>query len=486
MSKKLLTKIKQEQNKTLTENLATAYNSTGIFLLDLFGQAGALRSRIDVIPNKYVKALNEDELLATKLAFYTRDIKGGLGERDAARKMFETLAIYRPEIMKKNLKYIAEFGRYDDLLCLLDTPVEQDVIALISTQLNEDLYNMKHGKPISLLGKWLPSINTSSCLTRKKAQKLIKNLGMSNKTYRQTLASLRAYTNVVEVRLSNKDYDYIRYENIPSYAMHRYNHAFYRNDEKRFSEYLQSLRKGESKVNASVLFPYDLVFDFLYGRNNYIDEIAQKQWEALPEYVEGENKILIMADVSGSMNGRPLATSIGLAIYFAQRNKGVFHNKFMTFSKRPELVEIVGKTLKEQIISVKSANWQMNTNLEAAFELILNTAINNNLSNEDLPESIVIISDMEIDACTYQDSWGFYDEMKNRFKDKGFKIPTIVFWNVDSRNDSFHIDDDKKGVILASGQSASIFKTIIKAKDISPYQYMVNVLSDERYDVISI
>ena len=486
MPEKLLAKIKNQQNKKLTENLASAYSSTNSALLDLFAQAGALRTRVDSIPNKFVNALNEDELLATKLAFYTRDVRGGLGERDAAREMLRTLAVYRPEIMKKNIDYIAEYGRYDDLLYLLDTPCEKEVIGIISRQLSEDLENMKHGKAISLLSKWLPSINTSSASARKKAQKLVKALNMTNKSYRQTLASLRAYSNVVEVRLSNKDYDYLRYDAIPSYAMKKYNRTFVRRDKQRFNAYLESLKKGETKINASVLYPYDIVYQYLYGQGNYVDEIAEQQWLALPEYVDGENKMLIMADVSGSMHGRPMATSVGLAIYFAERNKGVFHNKFMTFSSEPELVEVKGETLAEKITSVKRANWNNNTNLEAAFDLVLNAAVSSNLPQEDLPKSIVIISDMEIDQCSRQRTWGFYDEMKQRFEDNGYVIPNIVFWNVEARNDTFHIDENKQGVILVSGQSASVFKTVTKVFDMTPYEYMVMVLSDSRYDKITV
>ena len=486
MSEKLLAKIKNKQNKKLTENLASAYSSTNSALLDLFAQAGALRARIGCVPNKFVNALNEDELLATKLAFYTRDIRGGLGERDAAREMFKTLAVYKPEIMKKNIEHIAEYGRFDDLLYLLDTPCEKEVIDIISRQLSEDLENMKHGKAISLLSKWLPSINTSSASARKKAQKLVKAFNMTNKSYRQTLASLRAYSNVVEVRLSNKDYDYLRYDAIPSYAMKRYKNTFANKDKQRFNAYLESLKKGETKINASVLYPYDIVYQYLYGRGNYVDEIAEQQWLALPEYVDGENKMLIMADVSGSMHGRPMATSVGLAIYFAERNKGVFHNKFMTFSAKPELVEVKGETLAEKIKSVESANWDMNTNLEAAFDLVLNAAVSSSLPQEDLPRSIVIISDMEIDQCSRQRTWGFYDEMKQRFEDHGYVIPNIVFWNVEARNDTFHIDENKQGVILVSGQSASVFKTVTKVFDMTPYEYMVMVLSDSRYDKITV
>lgn len=482
-----LNDIKKEQNKKLTENGATALNSSGTALLDLFATSGALRERNDKeIENMFIKAMVEDKTLATKLAFYTRDIRGGLGERRTARIMFKALANHYPQIMLDNIHLLFEYGRCDDLLSLLDSEIESKVIELISKTLKEDLTNMTKGKSISLLAKWLPSVNTSSIKSRKLANKIANALNLSSKEYRKTLSSLRAYLNVTEVRMSSKDYSLIKYDEVPSYAMHNYSNAFRRNDLDRFTTYLESLKKGETKINSSTLYPYDIIEKILYSNNNIDNTVLEEQWKALPNYVEGDNKFLVMADVSGSMYGRPLATSVGLAMYFAERNKGEFANKFMTFSYRPELVEIKGKTLYEKIKYISNADWEMNTNLEAAFNLVLDTAVKHNTKKEDLPTSILIISDMEIDECTNVSKWSFYDEMKKRFEDNGYEIPNIVFWNVNARNNTFHADMNAKGVQLASGQSPSVFKSLVSGIYLTPYEYMLSVLNSPRYVQINV
>ncbi|MBO7697656.1 MAG: DUF2828 family protein, partial [Erysipelotrichaceae bacterium] len=352
----LLDKIKDEQNYTLTENDALAFESTKSALVDLFAIAGAMRERDDSeIIDKFAKAMAEDNLLATRIAFYTRDVRGGLGERRTGRLMLHYLAVNYPAIFRKNLEYIVDYGRWDDLVYLLkDMP--DDIVLIIKKQLEQDLKDMADNKPVSLMAKWLPSVNTSNYETVKMGRYLAKELGMSEKQYRKTLSSLRRYINVVEVNLSAKRYEDIIYPEVPSLAMNRYRKAFKRNDEERFDDYLQKVSTGEAKINASVLYPYDIVEKYLYHVNG-VDPVLEEQWKALPNYVEGENKFLIMADVSGSMYGRPMATSVGLSIYFASRNKGPFANHFMTFSAEPKLVEIKGNNLYEQIRYIIRAEW---------------------------------------------------------------------------------------------------------------------------------
>ncbi|MBP5280680.1 MAG: DUF2828 family protein [Erysipelotrichaceae bacterium] len=480
----LLDKIKDEQNYTLTENDALAFESTKSALVDLFAIAGAMRERDDSeIIDKFAKAMAEDNLLATRIAFYTRDVRGGLGERRTGRLMLHYLAVNYPAIFRKNLEYIVDYGRWDDLVYLLkDMPDE--IVMIIKKQLEQDLKDMADNKPVSLMAKWLPSVNTSNYETVKMGRYLAKELGMSEKQYRKTLSSLRRYINVVEVNLSAKRYEDIIYPEVPSLAMNRYRKAFKRNDEERFDDYLQKVSTGEAKINASVLYPYDIVEKYLYHVNG-VDPVLEEQWKALPNYVEGENKFLIMADVSGSMYGRPMATSVGLSIYFASRNKGLFANHFMTFSAEPKLVEIKGNNLYEQIRYIIRAEWGMNTNLEAAFRLLLYTAVKHKVPKEDMPQSIVVITDMEIDACTSPD-WTFYDLMKKDFEANGYDMPNIVFWNVNSRNNTYHASFDRKGVQLASGQSTVVFESLVKGLDLTPYDYMLTVINAPRYERITV
>lgn len=306
---------------------------------------------------------------------------------------------------------------------------------------------------------------------------------MSERSYRKTLAQLRRYLNVTEVDLSACSYEKILYPQVPSKAMNNYRNAFLRNDEERFREYLDKVSGGEEKINASVLYPYDIVEKILYGGVEN-DPVLEAQWKALPNYVEDEKRCLIMADVSGSMSGRPMATSIGLAIYFAERNKGPFAGRFMTFSARPELVEIKGENLAEKIRYVENAEWNMNTDLEAAFDLVLRTAVRNKVKQEDLPESIVVITDMEFDTCVSGNDL-FYDTMKAKYEAFGYQIPNIVFWNVRSGKSTYQASFDRPGVQLASGQSPVVFESLAKGVNMTPQEYMLSVLNSERYEPIT-
>lgn len=480
----LLENIKNEQNRTLTENGAPALNTTSNALVDLFATSGALRNRDgNEITRMFAKAMAEDRLLATRMAFYTRDVRGGLGERRTGRLMFKYLAANYPEILNKNLEYIPEYGRWDDLVCLLYDAPEQ-ITSLIKKQLTLDIENKNKSLPVSLLAKWLPSVNASNRETVKNGKYLAKKLGMSEAEYRKTLSSLRAYLNVIETDMSAKRFSDIDYSAVPSKAMNNYRNAFRRNDAERFDEFLIKVESGEAKINASVLYPYDIVEKYLYGSQGD-DMVLEQQWNALPDYLEGENKFLIMADVSGSMTGRPMATSIGLAMYFAQRNQGPFANTFMTFSAVPELVTIKGKTLYDKLNYIQNSAWGMNTDLEAAFNLVLYTAVKYNVPKDEMPTSIVVITDMEIDRCVSND-WLFYDLMKTRFALNGYDIPNIVFWNVNSRKNTFHASFDRKGVQLASGQSPSVFESLVKAVNLTPYEYMLEVVNGERYEKITV
>lgn len=262
-----------------------------------------------------------------------------------------------------------------------------------------------------------------------------------------------------------------------------YRRAFAKHDPDGFSEFINKADKREVKINASTLYPYDIVEKILYEKEN--NKVLEAQWKALPDYVEQGTNALIMADVSGSMYGRPMATSIGLAIYFAERNTGAYHNLFMTFSSNPQIVTLKGETLHQKIINVAKANWGGSTNLKAAFEKVLDIAEENNVSQEEMPKAIVVISDMEIDYCGNKD-WSFYDKMASKFRKAGYIIPNIIFWNVNSRHDVFHADATRKGVQLASGQSVTVFKQVLQNLGYNPIEAMENTINSERYDCITI
>lgn len=480
--------MKKETTKTLTENGGNAYNTTGASsVLDLFAIAGAMRNRIDELPSKFMDACQEDTLLATRLMFYTRDIRGGLGERDAFRSMLVTLSTLRPYTVIKNIALIPFYGRWDDLFVLVDTPVENEMLSFVFKQLIQDIGDMKNGAQISLLAKWMPSINASSPKTKRLARKFAKFLGLTEANYRRTLSTMRAYLNVLERKMSRKEWESIQYNQVPSRAMNVYRRAFYRNDELRFTQYLDDVAEGKQEIKAGTLYPYDIIEKYIgYGyRTQGEDAVLEAQWKALPNYIEGENNIVIMADVSGSMYGRPIATSIGLAIYFAERNQGAYKDLFMTFSARPEFVKLKGRSLVEKIRNAESADWDMNTNLEAAFQEVLSVAVTNKVPSDEMPKAIVVISDMEIDSAIFWNSnWGFYENLEKTYAEYGYQVPNLVFWNVNSRHDTYLVDGNRKGVQLVSGQSASTFKHVLNSFDKTPYQMMLDVLNGQRYSEV--
>ena len=466
-----------ETSTTLTENGGRALSTTGDKLLNLFAVLGALRTRPADVIAKFDAAYAENADLATKMAFYGRDVRGGLGERAVGRLMLRELALLYPEVVVANFKNIVKFGRYDDLFVFFDTSVETDMIEFIKKHLVLDYKCMKSYQQVSLLAKWMPSINASSEHTKALAHRFVKAFNTTPREYRKTLSALRKYIDVTEVKMSANKWADIDYRAVPSNAMSNYGSAFARHDYVGFNRYMDAVKSGDVKINAATLYPYNVI-ETMYGNR----DVAEAQWKALPNYVEGDNNFLIMADVSGSMMGRPMATSVGLAIYFAERNHGAFANKFMTFTDVPKIVDIAGNSLRKKYDSV-TEHVGFNTNLEAAFDAILSTAVRTKCPQADLPKALVIISDMEINAW-HGGSLTFTKEMRKRFADAGYEMPKLVYWNVDSRKDTFLASKNDPNAILVSGQSASTFKNLIKDIDLSAYEIMVQTLNDPRYDCV--
>lgn len=489
--------MKQEQKWTRTENGAVALNTTDDALLDLFGTIGALREADETrITSLFEEAYQANPLYATKILFYARDIRGdeetqGLGERRVFRIILKYCALYHPEAIRPNLDLIGVYGRYDDLYELIGTPLEDDMWAAMKKQFEEDLDNMSKGNAISLLAKWIKTADASSPKTRALGKLTAQKLGYDVYNFKRIVRAMRKQIGIVESLMSAGKWNEIKYSEVPSRAMLIYRNAFRKHDEERFSQFAQKAVTGEEKINSGTLYPYDLIekgisyWDWRWNLTGTENNIVQAQWDQLPNYVEPGTNAIVMADTSGSMSGRPIMTALGLAIYFAQRNTGAYHNLFMTFSSQPKYQEIKGKTLAQIFSNLNYRGWQMNTDCEAAFNLILDTAIKNHVSAEEMPKSLIIISDMEFDECGNR-RWDFYSNMRAKFAQYGYEIPTIVFWNCESRHDVFHADKNRKGVILVSGQSAGTFKNLIGAIGMSPMEYMYGILNSKRYEVIQI
>lgn len=475
--------MRNETTITRTENGAFAYNTTEDALLDFFSIAGAMRTRsVSEIADKFAAAYAEDPLLATKAMFYTGDIRlGGLGERRTFRICLHWLAKYHPEVVIKNINLIPAFNRWDSVFELIGTKAEKAMWSMINEQIHKDMATMVWDKPISLLAKWLPSENASSNKTKALAAKVRKNIGMSSKEYRKMLSAMRKHLKVTEVAMSANEWGDIEYSAVPSKAMYNYNNAFKRHDGVRFNDYVNALNIGEAKVNSSVLFPYELVHQI---RTNKGNDITEAQWKALPNYVTKDSNILVMADVSGSMYGRPIETSIGLATYFAERNTGAYHNLYMSFSERPHFISLDGKkSLKSKVEYAWTKDVGYSTNLAGAFDYVLNHAMTHNVSPDEMPAAIVVISDMEIDPYFCENSYrstDFVVAMERKYNSFGYKLPKLILWNVDSHKDTFLTKN--KNVLLVSGQSAATFKHLMQdLSGVSAYELMLKVLNSDVY-----
>ena len=472
---------------TRTENGAVALNTTGDKLLDFYATVGALRGADELrIQRLFADAYNEDALLATKIAFYARDVRGGLGERQTFRTIIRYMADYHPEALRPNLDLIGVYGRYDDMYSLIGTPLEEDMWKAMKKQFEEDLTNLHADKAVSLLAKWIKTADASSKETRKLGILTAQKLGYPVYNFKRMVRALRRKIGVIESLMSAGRWDEIEYSEVPSRAMMVYRNAFQRHDETRYSAFIDKAVNGEEKINAATLYPYDLIEKIMsyYGSIKQ-DKTVEAQWRQLPNYVEEGTNALVIADTSDSMSGRPICSALGLAIYFAERNKGAYHNMWMSFSINPHIHLLRGETLAQKLNNIDRRDWMNNTDLKAAFDLVLDIAIENNVPKDEMPKSLIVISDMEIDYCGNKD-WSFYDKMAHKFKKNGYDIPNIVFWNVDSRNDVFHADSTRKGVQLVSGQSASTFKNLLSCIGMTPVEAMLKVLNSDRYDAITI
>lgn len=495
--------MREEATHTYTENGAKAKNTSGDNLVDLYATIGALRTADDSrVTRLFDDAYSEDALLATKILFYARDVRGGLGERKIFRTILKHAAMHHPEAVRPNLDLIGVFGRYDDLYCLIDTPLENEMWQEMKRQLNEDIKDDANDCAISLLAKWIKTPDTSSKESRKLGCLTAKKLGYSVYNFKRVLRRLRKRIGIVESLMSAKEWDKIKYSEVPSRAMKIYRKAFLKHDNDRFLQFTQKALTGEEKINSGTLYPYDIIEGLLTDAWNFRakhDDILEAQWRQLPNYVIPGAHAIVMADTSGSMSGRPICTALGLAIYFAERNVGPYKDTFLTFSKRPHFQYLRGNTLAQKINSLNMEDWDSNTDLKLAFDYILSNAIQYQVKPEDMPKALIVVSDMEIDSCeshsrysrwdtAYGDnsSWSFYEDVKKEYAAKGYEIPAVIFWNVASRHDVFHADANRKGVQLVSGQSTAVFKQLMESIGTTAYEAMLKVLNSERYSEVTV
>ncbi len=502
MSSTLTAAIARFQNKTHTENGAVTPVTTTNPTLDLFSKISACRNNIELALELFRKAVAEDEITAFEILFQSRHCRGGQGERAVFRALLKEATVHHPKAVLAVLPFVAEFGRWDDLLCLEDTAVWRSVLILIRIQLSSDLTALDDGEQVSLLGKWLPSSNASSKVTKRLARKIYTYLEWTERKYRKTLVSLRNAINIVEHGMCSRNWPSIDYSAVPSKASTMYRKAFRKRDGERYQAFLDAVEKGEAKINAGTLFPYELVKPYLNQNLSWggdetsapvtPDATLEAQWKALPDYMEKPFNGLVVADVSGSMycdNELPIAVSISLAIYIAERNKNrVFADKFLTFHEEPKLESLVGSSLAERVQNLSRAEWGGNTNLVATFDLVLKAAIADKLPASEMPEKILIVSDMEFDMACYDNEQSNFQVINQMYEQAGYKAPQLVFWNVCAHSNQAPFTTDEGGnAQLVSGCSPSIMKAVLNGDQLSAEDLMVEALkpySDIRYAIL--
>jgi hypothetical protein len=458
-------------NTTTTENGMVAYKSTGNKVLDLFGKIGSSRSTPDqALVKMFDAAYAENQELAIRTLLWARDVRGGAGER----KVFRTLLKHLVEKDVKGLygvvKLTAEVGRWDDLLELIGTSGEFLAVEVITQALRENQ---------GLCAKWMPRQGSVANVLRKA-------MDLTPKQYRKLLVGL---TQVVETKMCSKEWGAIEYPHVPSVAASRYAKAFGRNDPVRYQKYRDALTKGEVKINASAIFPYDVI-------KGSDPQIVQAQWNSLPDYMEGtDEKILAMIDVSGSMgtlvSGKTSAmdVAVSLGIYVSERLTGEFKDTFLTFTSQPRLIKATGSV--QSRIQAAKRYVGYDTNLAKAFEVLLKSAVDHKVPASDMPTKLLILSDMQFNSYVICGaSVSALQMIAHKYKTAGYEMPQIVFWNIadgrGSANNSPMSSDSETGVALVSGFSPSIMRSVLGSKTITPVDVMMETIMKERYDYLSV
>ena len=472
------------QNDTVTENGMGTSSSSLNHCVDLFFTIGAMRGQDkDRLIRNFSLALLEDPARAMKILFWVRDVRGGAGERQVFRDVMKFLAEDHTDFLRKNIPYVSEYGRWDDLLTLVGTKLETEALTQICWGL--DVKN-------ALCSKWMPRKGPV-------AAKLRNFLEMSPKQYRKTLVEL---TNVVETQMCANEWENIEFGKLPSVASARYQKAFWKRNEEGYKSYIASLQKGEAKINAGAVYPYDVTKSLQMGNS----DVAIEQWKALPNYMEGsEDRILPVVDVSGSMQasagGNPnvscMDVSISLGLYISERNAGAFKDAFITFSAEPQ-IQILKGNLRDRFAQLQTADWGYNTDLVKVFDLVLDQAMKHSVSESEMPTKILILSDMEFDKATESVSgwektyisteWNptAQEMIEQKYAAAGYKVPAIVYWNIQSRGNRIPVAFDETGTALISGFSPSILKTVANGQVSNPQVIMDDAILSSRYDQISI
>jgi hypothetical protein len=463
-----------------TANGMRARKSTANACVDLFFKAGAMRGQ-NIVP-AFVAALVENEDVAMRIAQWLRDARGGAGERELFRQILTYLEGNRPDLATKLLPKVPELGRWDDIFVFKTTELKTKAYTMLGDALRE-----KNG----LAAKWTPRKGETAVEIRQ-------FFGMTPKFYRKSLVEM---TKVVEQDMCAKNWDGINFSHVPSVAAARYKKAFFRNTPE-YAKYVAELIKDPKdrtmnvKINAGAVFPYDVLKGVIgaYQKNYSSTELGalQAQWDAMENFI-GDANVLPLVDVSGSMTCKAggytsksettcLDIAVSLGLYMADKNKGKFKDTFLTFSGTPELLHLKGNIV-QKVKQMSESNWGMNTDLVKAMKKILDTAVAGGVPQEEMPEMLMIMSDMQFDQCAKFDDSAM-KMIARKFTDAGYEIPKIVFWNLNAA-DNVPVKYDTRGVALVSGFSPAIMVAVLggDTEKFTPEAIMLKALMVPKYDL---
>lgn len=457
---KLVNSSRQKDARTYNDAVT---NSTSLnAVVDLFFVAGATRIIAEGdIHRMLARSYGDDPLLTLRVIFWAGNIRGGAGERRFFRIALAWLNQNHYEDLQVNVDKVPHFNRWDSLFHL-----DFELVAPI-------IYKGLKAEN-GLCAKWMPRKNQYYNF----AGKFRSKYGLAPKEYRKWIVEL---SKTVEQQMCAKEWEAINYSHVPSVAMNKYRTAFFRNDLTRFNEFIGDVKSGKKEIKAGVIFPYQLYQAVQRGDDK---DAVEAQWYAMPDYmVDNKERILPICDVSGSMtchNGLPMAISVSLGLYLSERNKGIFKDAFVTFSGHPKMEYLTG-SVAQRIQQLEQAHWDMNTNLNAVFSLLLKRAIAEQVASDEMPTVLLIISDMEFDNCA---SLTNYEAIIEKYRESGYVAPKIVFWNVNGRAGNVPVSAKQKNVALISGATPAVIKGVLSGKTFTPVDIMMETLNHPDYKEI--
>lgn len=495
-----------QDNISSTANGGLSNASSLNFLVDLFAILGSVRGKdFSTFEKLFEQAYSMNRKLTLQMVLWLRDVRGGAGERETTRQILRHLEANHIEDLVDIIPVLAEYGRWDDLLIFTDKNAQTLAYNIIGSHLIAG---------DALCAKWMPriyklkkskdgSVNIESVANQNRihnntvARELMKTMGLNERQYRKLLSSL---STTVEQNMCAKDWSGIEYSHVPSVAMNRYRAAFMRNDKERFTEFGEKVASGEVKVNAAALFPYDVTAKFKCGN---VDNVLIGQWNALPDYLNSAS-ILPMCDTSGSMfcpagSGSSLScmdVAMSLSLYIADKQKGMFKDLFLTFSESPQMFVLKGKNIQEKYQDLgrykADQYWGGSTDIGKAFNEVLKTAVKQNVQQEDMPEYLLIFSDMEFNETHCRSSanngnWDVtaFEYAKQQFEQNGYELPKVIFWNLNGRPGNNPVTIHDTGTAMVSGFSPAILTAILAGEQVDPVSIMLAAIDKPRYRVIA-